>query len=85
MDREFLRFCFIVINFFSEKTIEETAKELIDCINCTSLLRDQNEKIYRILLREADNRDLDFKKYLSFISEFNLIQPEIIDIPVHIE
>jgi len=84
VDKEFLSFCYLVINFFSQKTIEETAQELLDCINCTLLLRDQNEIIFRILLREADDRVLNLKEYLMFISDFRLSNPEIVQIPIEI-
>lgn len=84
MDQEFLRFCYLIIGFFSQskKTFVEIAAELQSCMDCTMLLRDENEIIYRILLREAEARNLKLYDYLSIIKDDQSITPQIVEIEV---
>ncbi len=82
MDKEFLRLCYLIIGFFSRKGFLETATELQSCMDCTMLLRDENEIIYRILLREAEARNLRLYDYLSIIKDDQSIAPQIVEIEV---
>ena len=84
MDQEFLRFCYLIIGFLvqSKKTFVEIATELQSCLDCTMLLRGENEIIYRILLREAEARRLNLYDYLSIIKEDQSFSPQIVEIEV---
>lgn len=84
MDQEFLRFCYLIIGFFSqsETPFVEIATELQSCMDCTMLLRGENEIIYRILLREAEARRLNLYDYLSIIRKDQSLFPQNVEIEV---
>lgn len=84
MDKEFLSFCYLIIIFFSEKSVSETCQELISCLEFKKLLRDNNEKICRVLINESNIRNLNLIEYFTFIERQELINPNYVSIPINL-
>lgn len=74
----FVLFCIHIISFFKkEEDLVSVANHLLNCLDGNILLRDHYEIIMRIIIFEAQNRNLNLYECLSIIKNDEYLQPDV--------